>query len=461
MSKFRLNRRAILRGAGTIAIALPWLEIMGRPRRARAAGPALAQRFVAVFKPGGTVLDQWRPTGTETAFTLSPILQPLAPVKDKLIVLDGLDMKSAIGEQQQSGLVALLTGTAQASNIGFATGPSIDQVLASGVLKDQPQPGGGHIVFNHPKASLELAVRWGTGKAHGRVTPFDILSFANDGTFSPIPPALDPVQIWQGLFGALPGPTVAAAGRWRKSMLDFVDQRYVKLAGRLGAADKQKLDQHLTSLRALEMQVRYGLCTAPPLVDTSDYNPKSGLMSADDGSVVDLKTDAAIPKVGKLMMDMLVMALACDITSVASLMWSDTEAKFTFPWLGLSQTYYYYQNGGGYQPVQCQIIDTWYQTQHAYLLQQMANVDMGGHSLLDESVVFFGSEMQNGSNHVKTSMPFLLAGGGGGLRGGRLLTYDHRSHNDLLVSILNLFGDTRTTFGTPLYCAGPLTNLLT
>jgi hypothetical protein len=243
-------------------------------------------------------------------------------------------------------------------------------------------------------------------------------------------------------------------------MLDFVDQRYVKLALRLGAADKQKLDQHLTSLRTLEMQLGYGLCTLPPLVDTSDYNPTSGLMSADDGSVVDRKTDAAIPKVGKLMMDMLVMALACDITSVASLMWSDTEAKHTFPWLGLSQTYYYYQNGGGYLPVQCQAIDTWYQTQHAYLLQQMANVDMGGHSLLDESVVFFGSEVQHPATRAKTSMPFLLAGGGGGLRGGRLLTYEHRSHNDLLVSILNLFGDARTTFGTPLYCDGPLKNLM-
>src|SRR5687768_7611752 len=99
MAKLRLSRRTMIRGAGSIAIALPWLEAM-EPARAQTA-PATAQRFLAVYTPGGTVLDKWRPTGTETSFALGPILQPLEPILSKLLIVDGLDMTSAIGEQHQ------------------------------------------------------------------------------------------------------------------------------------------------------------------------------------------------------------------------------------------------------------------------------------------------------------------------------------------------------------------------
>src|SRR5688572_23590137 len=107
MALARLNRRHVLRGAGSVAIALPWLEAMS-PRRARAAPPpGPARRFVAVYQPGGTVRDRYTPTGTETSFTMSPILKPLEPLQSRLLVIDGLDMHSAIGEQHQAGIVAL------------------------------------------------------------------------------------------------------------------------------------------------------------------------------------------------------------------------------------------------------------------------------------------------------------------------------------------------------------------
>jgi hypothetical protein len=89
----------------------------------------------------------------------------------------------------------------------------------------------------------------------------------------------------------------------------------------------------------------------------------------------------------------------------------------------------------------------------------MNKVDMGGHTLLDESVVFFGTELSHPPDHTKNRMPFILAGQGGGLRPGRHVTYNNVSHNDLLVAILNLFGDTRTSYGSPQYNSGPLGNL--
>ncbi len=447
MQRFHLNRRAVLRGAGGVAIALPWLEIMRPERSARAAdGPA--RRFITVFTPGGTVLENWRPTGTETDFQLSRILAPLESVKSRLMVVDGLAMTCALGEQNQAGIIAWLTGDRQAGELPFfAVGPSIDQVLASRLSAGRRLP------------SLQLAVRWGTGKSHGVPHPTNIANFADTPTFAPIAPRLDPVTIWQDLFGdpAPQSPDLA----WDRSILDAVAGQYQQLAQRLGGEDRQRLEAHLSKIRALEQRLGEVVsCTPPELVDTSDYDPLAGLLADDIGQVKDLETDAAIPKVCKLMTDMLVMALSCDITAVASLQFSDTEAKHTFPWLGLTEHMHCYMNDCGYQPEPLTKIYEWYSQQHAYLIEQLASAPGSeGGSLLDESIVFFGSQMQSPPTHVKTDMPFLLAGNGGGLKTNRWVRYSGESHNDLLVALLNLCGDARTTFGAPEHCTGPLGRL--
>jgi hypothetical protein len=456
MATFRLNRRTLLRGAGSIAIALPWLEAMGTEKRAHGAA-APATRFLAVYTPGGTVRAKYTPSGTETAPILSPILKPLQPIMDlkKLLILDGLDMKSALGEQHQAGIIAWLSGTPQ-NGTAYAKGPSLDQVIATRLAAQKQRS----------KKSLEFAVRWATGKSKGLLSPMNVGNYEDNATFNPIPPRLDPAQIFTDLFGSLtPTPGNDAVIARKKSILDYVDKRYAALSARLGATDRQKIDQHLTKIREIESGLVVTtppptVCKAPTKVDTSDYNPRTGLNSTDNGSVKDLATDNAIPKVGMYMMDMLVMAMACDMTAVGTFQWSDTEAKHTFPWLNLAEHHHFYQHDGGFKPNECEKISTWYSQMHAYLLQAMNRVDMGGHTLLDESVVLFGSELQDPPTHAKTNMPFMLAGGGGGLLGGRWLKYNNLPHNNLLVSILNLFGDARATFGDPKYCTGPLTNLV-
>ena len=131
MARTKLDRRTFLRGAGGVAIALPWMEIMGEPLANAAPGDGLAKRFLGVYTPGGTVRDRWVPSGTENEWQLSTILEPLQAVKDKLLVFDGLSMHSARGEQHQSGIIAWLTGNAQSQNGGkYALSPSIDQALA-------------------------------------------------------------------------------------------------------------------------------------------------------------------------------------------------------------------------------------------------------------------------------------------------------------------------------------------
>lgn len=452
--KLNLTRRSVIRGAGSIAIALPVLEIMG-PTEAFSQEYNLAKRFLTVYTPGGTVRDKWASSGTEFNFNLGPILQPLNSVKNRILVPHGLDMKCAIGEQHQAGIIAFLTGTQQDySRNGYSAGPSLDQVIANRI--------GGDTQLK----SLQIAIRWATGKSHGLLHPINALNFEDNGRYNPIPPRLDPQQIWNDMFGQLDttDPEAAALLNRRKSVLDFVGKRYQTISQQLGMSDRAKLEQHLTKIREIELAlesevVAGGACKQPTRVDTSDYNPKSGLNSSDNGSLKDNRTDAAIPKVGRLMMDMIIMAMACDITRVASLQWTDTEAKHTFPWLSLSDHHHYYQHDGGFRPNECQKIYTWYAEQHAYLLQQMAAVDMGGHSLLDESVVFIGSELSDPPTHDKKNMPFLLAGNGGGLRTGRMLNFNGRSHNDLLSGILNLFGANANSFGAAGFNTGAITNL--
>lgn len=452
MTSIKLDRRTFLRGAAGVAIALPWLEAMGPGATAQTIPEGGARRFLSVYTPGGTVRDRWVPTGTENNFTLSPILSPLENVKDKLLVLDGLSMNSARGEQHQAGIIAWLTGTEQSDDFGrFAAGPSVDQVIAGRFPRE-----------DYRFKSLEMAVRWATGKSNGRLDPINVCNFQDNDGFDPIPPRLDPAAIFDDLFGSIDQESEAAAAvrlSRRKSILDYVGGRYNKLSSRLGSNDRQKLDQHLTQIREMERSLETitdpdALCEAPELIDTSDYDP--GLGSDSGGQT----TDAAIPKIGRFMMDMMVMALACDLTPVGTLQWTDTEAKHTFPWLGLSEHHHYYQHDGGFRPDDCEQIYTWYAEQHAYLLEKMDSIDMGGHTLLDESVVFFGSELQSPPTHNKDNMPFLLAGKGGGLRSGRFVDYGGRSHNDLLTTILNLFGDDRDMFGDPDYCDTPLTNLV-
>ncbi|HEY8926844.1 MAG TPA: DUF1552 domain-containing protein [Polyangia bacterium] len=472
MTRFKLNRRTVIKGAGSIAIALPWLEVMGQGRKARAQTATVPlKRLVTIYQPGGAVRsgangDKYTPTGSETSFTLSPILAPLQPMQSRIIVADGLNLKCGDQsmysvEQHQGGSVGLFTGALQQGSGNYIPkmNPSIDQVLAPSLSKGKAY------------SSLQFAVRWATGKSHGKLSPMNALYFSDSGA---IPPRLDPQDIFNTLFGSATGGAGGASGgdpnasamKRKKSILDYVDKKYDGLKAKLGTDDRARLDQHLTQLRDLENRIMISTttppamgsgCKAPMKVDTTGYNPTSALNADNDGKVKDLDTDAKIPTVGQFMMDMLVMALACDKTAVISLQWTDTEAKHTFPWLNLSEHHHFYQHDGGFKPTECTQIQTWYSQMHLALLQKMQAVDMGGHSLLDESLVLFGSELADPPSHAKNNMPFLLAGGTSGtMRTGRWVKFGGVPHNRLLTTILNMFGDTRTSFGDSRIDSSPL-----
>jgi len=275
--------------------------------------------------------------------------------------------------------------------------------------------------------------------------------------------SIDPKQLWDRLFKDFSqDPAVGLAGaRHKLSILDAVGEEYRQLLPRLGKSDRLKLEEHLSRIQELERSANTtpnaaGMGCSAPVAPAALGDAGAGQVG-DPGSSnqVNRILDAAMPAVGKTMMDLIAMAFACDITAVATLQWSDSQSYNTFPWLDLNENHHAYQHDHGYQPEALTKIHRWYAEQFAYMLQAL---DTAG--VLNETVVLWVSEISHPNSHDQTNMPFVLATGGDSLRTGRFAQYDHLPHNDLLTAIANLYGVDVAKFGKADYCNGPLSGLV-
>ena len=453
MSSLRISRRALLRGAGGIAIGLPFLEIMAKSRSAGAAAPPIPQRFVVFFSPNGYIRPNWLPTGTEADFKLGRTLAKLEPYRQKLIVLDGVDNEAAkhgVGDDHMRGMGTMLTGTELLSGTtqggccepaGLAGGVSVDQKIAQAI--------GTGTKFK----SVEFGVQAGSSG-----TVWGYTSYADSN--QPLPPENNPAAIFNRIFGQVGGDQTAIAKLQaeRKSVLDAVAGSYSSLAPKLGATDKEKLDLHLSQIRDLETRL-----TATGSVGASCVKPGA--------PTIDFKSNDNFPNVGKLQMDLLTMALACDLTRVASLQWENSVGGTRFTWIGMTRGHHdMSHDADSIADTQEKLtqIDTWYADQLFYLMDGMSKIPEGdtGGSMLDHTLILWCNELSRGNAHSHPDMPFLLAGGTDAapnpLKMGRYLQYGASptiKHNDMLVSLLNVFGLPDKTFGNPAYCSGPLARL--
>jgi hypothetical protein len=223
--------------------------------------------------------------------------------------------------------------------------------------------------------------------------------------------------------------------------------------------DRRKLDAHLGAVHDLEarlatLAVAGAGCGKPVL-----------------GAAFDVSKQVKYPATVKLQIDLLVMALACDLTRVATLQCGDSVHDMYFTWLGITETWHHNlthaKDGDTASWEKVARIHHWYVEQFAYLLGKLRDVREGAGTLLDSALVFHTSELSKGNAHTDQSMPFVLAGrAGGALRTGRYLDYQpanrifHNDHNDLLVSFQNAFDIPATTFGHAPWCTGPLALLL-
>ena len=407
------------------------------------AATAPPKRLVVVFSANGTIFNSWLPTGTEASFTLSPILSALAPFQKKLLVLNGINVKSAgfgPGDDHMKGMGHMLTGIellpgdtmgGAGTPAGFAGGISIDQRIVADIGQATRFP------------SLEFGVMVQNSDVWARM----IYSGANQ----PLPPMEDPVAAFARIFA---GSTLSAAQtaillKRRQSVLDYVQGSLTGLSGRIGSDDRVRVQQHLNSVQQIEKQLlaQTGACSAPTVTST------------------DLTNVANYPAIGKTQMDLLIASLACDQAHVASLQWSHSVSDIPMPWLNISTGHHTLSHTADTDsPDQASLvqINTWYAQQFAYLLQGLdAVIESDGSTLLDNCLVLWINELSKGNIHSHQPLPVVIAGSAGGaLRSGRFVTYSpQQPHNNLLVSIANAMGTSITTFGNPAYCTGPLSNL--
>ncbi|MFT3707212.1 MAG: DUF1552 domain-containing protein [Archangium sp.] len=436
----KLSRRTLLRGAGGITVALPFLEALA-PRTARAQSMP-KKRFIGIYHPNGVFTPQWFPTGDENNFTLSPIHQALAPWKSKVLWTGGIDMSVALtgtGEQHQRGVGAFLTGAKldtgtfvgnDGSRAGYALGPSIDQTLVPIIGADTRIP------------SLQLGVHALLPNVAGVVS----YKAANQ----PLLPQNDPRLTFRTLFmdSGMPPTEMEKLRLRRRSVLDTVQSQIAALKKSVSKSDQVRLDQHLTLVR--EMEAR--LTTLPPGTCTQPTDP----------GMIDFEREAEIPTVARLQMDLLTLAIRCDLTRVATVMFSDAMNHITMPHLNINADIHNLTHYSDGDPTRQQVAtrDTWQTGVLASLMTELDSIqEADGSKALDHTQIFWGSDVSRGNVHAHDDMPFLLAGGGAGFRNGRYVRWNHNFHNDLLVSMINGMGGNVTTYGDPAFCTGPLSNL--
>lgn len=433
------TRRGFLAGAAASASALslfPWLE-----RRARAA--TLPPRLLLYFTPHGTVWDRHRPSGGETDFTFSEILAPLEAHREQLVILDGLKLE--VGTEyyvpHTYTMPALWTGSPIDTGatlfcrddhdvcFGWGTGTSVDQYVAE------------RLGLDTPSRTIEL------GYKCGGLHPASRMIYSAPGvTKNPID---DPAAAFEQLFGGEIDPDAEAAARAafrRKSVLDTALADFNSRRGSLTASDRARLDAHADSIRELERSLTAGTgtCTRPEA---------PGEVTAE--TAIDQQSD------------LIASIFGCGLTRVASfqLRIADNDNSL-YPWVGLDE--------GGHHTISHESDDSalatlsevyrWYAQRFAYLLDCLAATpDTDGNSVLDNTLVIWGSELGTGWSHSLDDVPFIFAGGANsGLRGGRFLRPENADTNRVLVTALHAMGLTDIeSYGSTDRGSGPLPGVLT
>ena len=254
-SKNRIHRRTMLRGAGGLALGLPFLSAMLTPRRSH-ADSSIPTRFLVFYTPGGTLLDRWRPKGTATDFTLQPMMSPLTPFLDRMVFVDGLSLsvtQLGYGHPHSRGMGGVLTGqpllagsfNTNGGNAGFAAGPSVDQIIAAEDLGGSP--------FAEPASLGGLVDRYfALVDSLTRATSSAIKRLNRRGNRR-FQFRLRPTRSIRGTasFTGVGGSADANAKQlaFTTSVLDGVADDFKRLSAQLGAEDRQKLEAHLALVR--------------------------------------------------------------------------------------------------------------------------------------------------------------------------------------------------------------------
>jgi hypothetical protein len=425
MSRYPLDRRRVLRGAlagAAVTVGLPFLEAFsGRPRAAHAAS-ASPRRFGVFYWGNGIVPDHWVPATTGADWTPPSLLSPLSSVQRELTLVTGLEVKLPNIVPHYSGAAGILTGAPAVvrNNVRLFGEASVDQVVAAEI--------GGATRFR----SLELGVLARLGVSFSSTTQRN-------------PPETSPRATFDRLFGAgfrLPGeqPKVDPSLAARRSVLDAVLADARELEGLLGARDRARLDEHMTAVRELEQRILSFERDPPTLAACARPTPT-------DVATLDAEGRVVIRERSRAMVDLLVMALACDLTRVFSFTFSDPLSDDLFP--GTSGGHHQLTHDEGGDQPQVRSVITYAMGELAYLVERLAAVQEGESRLIDHLAMMCTSDVSLGRTHSHADFPLMFVGSAGGaLKTGlhvRSGTGDNASR--FVLSLMRAVGVAAPSFG--------------
>ena len=388
-------------------------------------------RMAVLFMPNGVPPKKWTPEGEGAEFKLSPILEPLAAHKKDILVLTQLwNKNSDSGDGHYVKTAGLLTSTTINKTVGVdlnCNGVSMDQVAAQKI---------GHLT---PLPSIELGIEPVAVGIDGVVGYTRVYGahIAWRGPTSPLAKEINPRLAYERIVRA--GQQGGASLQADRSVLDMVMEDAQELQGRLGANDRRRVDEYLESVRALEQRMeRLASTQGDPWKPRASY----------DGMA---KPEDAIPKQHlehcRLMIDLMVLAFQTDTTRVATFMFGNSVSNINFSWLdGVKDAHHslsHHQNEED-KLRQYEIIAKWHMEQYAYMLERMKTLREGEQSLLENSMVMFGSDLRDGNAHDPHNLPIVLAGQGGG----RITTGRHVI-NSRNTPLANLYLSMLDVMGTP------------
>jgi len=429
ITRKHLPRRTFLKGMGT-AIALPMLDAMTPALARGGAGPKAPARLAFVYVPNGIVMKDWTPEAVGKDYACTRILKPLEALREDFFVLSGLDdhngnaLGDGPGDHARAG-ASFLTGVHCKKTMGadIQNGISADQVAAQQLSGATRLP------------SLEVGCE--DSRTVGNCDSGYSCAYTNSiswrGTTTPMPPEVNPRMAFERLFGtadlSLDPAVRARRAQYRKSILDQAQADTKKLVGTLGQADRRKIDEYLFAVREIEQRIE-------------------GAEKGEREVTPTIEKPAGIPinfleYVG-LMYDLLLVAFRTDLTRVATLMVGREGSMRVYPEINIPDPHHpltHHRNNPDWIEKVTQINCLHTQLFADFLKKMKATVDGDG-TLLDHSMIVYGSGLADGNRHQHENLPILLAGrGDGSLKPGRHLVYPKGTPmTNLYLTLLDRMG---------------------
>ncbi len=406
--KIAIPRRAFLRGAGA-ALALPFLDAMVPAFAASGSRPT---RMMFIEVPNGIMMDKWTPAAEGSGFELPPILEPLAPFRDRFLVLSGLDQNEArrlefeIGGQHPRACTAWLTGAHALMTAGAnqRAGISVDQVAAREFGKETQ--------LSSLEVGMEPGSVVGACESAYSCAYSNTVSWRNEST--PLPMETRPHAVFERLFGD--GGTIdpnirLARMQTRSSILDAVTEKVARLRAKLAPSDRGKIDQYLEAVRDVERRIQLAKAQS-------------------DRELPELTRPMGVPNIYsdhyKLLADLQVLAWQTDMTRVGSFQLGREMGDLAYPEIGFADTHHSVTHHLGDREKIDKVIqiNIFHTGLLSYYLDRLQSTPDGDGSLLDHAMILYGSALSDGNLHLYTDLPVLLvAGGVAGIRGGQHIRY--------------------------------------